>query len=337
MELVKLQIHCPTILNTTHTENLSGFLFQHKDQLYIMSVHHYLPIDFITGTDTGLVHDLAINSCWSEALILNAPKEYKQQYLCFKKTHNKLNLDLIPLFSIINGERCEFNFIGIEFRNFDEMSNSPEIPYILLDPKTNHNFAGNSGSPVFTMKDSETILVGVFSKFNVDSNIIYVIPIYIYIRNLKKKDNTNIYGINMDLDAVTKINTHNIRKSHFLSTPSILFPPLNINIPVSTYFLFEGDTDAEFTITLKIKKKVSIIENVNTIIINDNLIVSHEDSLLFNDSEGHKLNIRLMSLIKRIMSHTIREKIYYKIESHHTVRKNNNIWLDFSKAKKTTT
>jgi hypothetical protein len=67
---------------------------------------------------------------------------------------------------------------------------------------------------------------------------------------------------------------------------------------------------------------------VNTISINHNLIVSHEESLLFSEQGRFKINLRLLSLFKRICIPEMQKKIFTKIQTNLTTTKSNDFWMD---------
>ena len=158
-------------------------------------------------------------------------------------------------------------------------------------------------------------------------------PIAQYIKNLEKRDNLTIYGI--DTTNAIKIGAYNITQD--IEHEKVIYhPTLKVNIPLSTYFMLEGDSNAKFTVTYTICKKgknLNVVDDVNTISINHNLIVSHENSLLLNSVGKFKINLRFLSLFKRISNPEMQRKIFGKIETNLITNKTNDFWLDL-KAKK---
>jgi hypothetical protein len=103
----------------------------------------------------------------------------------------------------------------------------------------------------------------------------------------------------------------------------IYHPTFKINIPLNTYFMIEGDIDKIFSIT-----NLQETNNVSTISINDNLIVSHESSILISDSRKYKINMRLLCLFKRILNRNTLQKILTKIENNILQTNSNDHWID---------
>jgi hypothetical protein len=67
---------------------------------------------------------------------------------------------------------------------------------------------------------------------------------------------------------------------------------------------------------------------VNTISINHNLIVSHEESLLVSDKGRFKINLRLLSLFKRITHPEMQNKLFMKIKANMISTQSNDFWMD---------
>ncbi len=332
---ITLSIKCLPFMSSTHKETLTGFLLQQNSSIYLLSVHHYLPIEAVYEVQTESRCNILINSCWSEALIMDSHNIDTTQFLTFKKIQNSIksftDIDNInnEIFSVIDGERTSLKIIGTAFEPFDNLNYSPDIPYLigrLNFPKT--TLAGNSGSPVFIREGNEDILIGVLTKHNLENNTIYIIPIYVYIKCLEKRDNLTIYGL--DCTNATKIGAYNISNDVELGK-SIYHPTLKVNIPLSTYFLLEGDSEAIFTVSKTICKKgknLNVTNDVTTISINHNLIVSHEESLLFTEQGRFKINLRLLSLFKRIINPEMQRKIFSRIQNNLETTKSNDFWMD---------
>lgn len=336
--VINLDINCIPFKTKTHSESLCGFLLQYNNSVYLFSIHHYLPIESITNSNDKSECEIIINSCWSEALIMSSYNIDKIMYTTFKKINNNLksicdNKIRQNIFTIIENEEVQLDIFGTTFEYFDNFSNSPYTPYILGKLQISKTtIAGSSGSPVYTrlskneknnFEDNNTI-IGIISKFDIVNQIVYIIPIYVYLKNLDKKDNTTIYGVDQSIiDNAVKIGTHyNVLKDN-LYEKVIYHPTFKINIPLATYFMLEGDTEKIFSIT-----NGSETSNVNTISINDNLIVSHESSILISESRRYKINLRLLSLFKRILNRNTLQKILTKIENNILQTNSNDHWLD---------
>jgi hypothetical protein len=315
-----------------YQEELTGFLLQYNDSIYGITVHHNLPIETLYNSETKIGLDIIVNSCWSEALIFKTDYIDIMQYDIFKKIQNKIPNIHNTIYTIINNEKVIVKYIETKFEPFDGFNTSPNTPYMLCqlnDALKEQTIAGNSGAPVYISENGENILIGVLTKHRPDNNIIYVIPIYLFIKNIEKKDNNNIYGIDYKIN-INKIGSFNVCNS--TNYGKIIYHHLlKINIPVSTYFLIEGDKKALFTINYSdvIKqKKINIVNNINTIILNSILIVSHENSLLFQPNGQIKANLRLLSLLKRITNIEFQKKIFSKIQNNVVSTHNNDFWLN---------
>lgn len=316
-------------MTINYREELTGFLLQHNTNVYILSVHHNLPIETMHAKSSGCICDVIIDSCWSESLILSSQNIDITQFAIFKKIQNRIAPGDTNIFTIIDNERSELNIIGCDFQPFDGFNQSPETPYIIGQLKVpKETIAGNSGAPVFIRDGTDDILIGVISKYQNSNNNIYIIPIYVFIKNLEKKDNANVYGI--ELNNINKIGSYHVTDD--LEHGKIIYhPTLKINVPITTYFLLEGDIDTVFSVNydvfLKGKNK-NVINNVTTISINNNLIVSHEQELLLKESGKFKVNLRLLSLLKRITNIEMQKRIFTKVQANLNNTKSNDFWLD---------
>jgi hypothetical protein len=311
-------------------ENLTGFLLQYNGSIYGITVHHNLPIDTLYNSTKNSL-DIIVNSCWSEALIFKTNYIDITQYDIFKKIQNKIPNIHKTIYTIINNKKVIVKFIKTKFESFDGFNNSPNTPYMLFqltDKSSNFTYetvAGNSGAPVYIKEKNDDILIGVLTKYRPDNNIIYVIPIYLFIKNIEKKDNNNIYGIDYKMN-INKIGTFNVSNNNYGKI--IYHPLLKISIPLSTYFLIEGDEDTLFTISYSDTANQKKTNNANTIILNSSLIVSHESCLLFHSTGQIKINLRLLSLLKRITNIEIQKIIFSKIQKNILSTKNNDFWLN---------
>lgn len=328
-KIINLSLKCLPFMTTNYRESLTGFLLCHNNTTYLLSVHHNLPIEKIYEKQTESSCNILVNSCWNEVVIMDSKNIDTSQFTVFRKIQNRMTFTESEVFTLLDGQRTLLEINKTIFEPFDNFNFSPDIPYIICKLKSPHeSLAGNSGAPVFIREGNEDILIGVISKHNIENQTLYIIPIYMYIRSLEKKDNTTIYGL--DFKDAVKIGAYNVIDDIELGKV-IYHPTLKINVPLSTYFLLEGDNGAEFTINYNICKKgknVNIINNVSTISINHNLIVSHEESILFTELGKFKINLRLISLFKRITKPDMQKKIFLKIQSNLVNTKSNDFWMD---------
>lgn len=258
----------------------NGFGIQYNNNKYIVSIHHNLPImEVYDKYDNKL--DVIVNSCWSEVLILS-----KSSFLsCYTKISNKIPKISDVVYFYIDNEKYMLNITNINYIGFDNIDNKLTIPYIICNPIdeiTDEKILYHlSGSPVFC----DNKVIGIISKFNKRINSFYVLPIYIALKNITKKDN-NIYNINYDVDDIKKISKYNITNN------TIYHSMLNINVPITSYFLIESDIDTIYKITNNCNEKV-----VCNCVMNNKLYLSNETDILYTDDRRYKLNLRLMTLL----------------------------------------
>ncbi len=327
---INLSLKCAQFMTSNYRESLTAFLLHHNNSTYLISLHHHLPIDTVYEKQTESPCNILVNSCWSEVLIMDSHNIDISQFTVFKKIQNSIkSFSDSEVFIIIDNERNRIDLTRTIYEPFDYLNFSPETPYLIGKLKfPRESLAGKSGSPVFIREGNEDILIGVLSKHDLSTQYLHIIPIYVYIKALEKKDNANIYGV--DYTNATKIGPYNITEDLELGK-TIYHPTLKVSIPLPTYFLLEGDENATFSINYSLcrnGKNVNIINNVNTISINHNLIVSHEESLLFSEQGRFKINLRLLSLFKRICVPEMQRKIFTKIQNNLTTTKSNDFWLD---------
>jgi hypothetical protein len=183
-----------------------------------------------------------------------------------------------------NDQRYETSMIDHVFIPFDNINNDLTIPYIRATLYENiDNLYGLSGSPVF-INDS---IIGVFSKFDDKESIAYIIPIYVIIKNIIKKDNSNIYELPFK-NKINKINSYTVKNN------MIYHKTLKICIPINTYFLLEGDINVRFSVRYDMTNIVinhMMTKPIKLCISNENYIV--------NKNFEYKLNPRLLILLKK--------------------------------------
>jgi hypothetical protein len=264
--------------------SVTGFLLNYNGKNHVITVHNFLPVDQVYDEfDNEL--NIKINSSWNEGLILSTENMDISKYMIFSKLHNnipKINSRL----SLKIGDKCiELETDGYDFIPFDNLQ--IDVPTLLIRTRIISDYselAGFSGSPVF-IKDK---IVGIFSKIRTDSNIAYIIPIYIITKNLEKEDNSNIYTVK--LKHITKIGSWNVNKDN-----EVYHPRLKYNIPIATYFLLEGDLN--FKIIIYFGKKTTKFDLIETVVKKD-LISDTDNSIVSRNNCEYKLNVRLLKHLK---------------------------------------
>jgi len=271
---------------------LSGFNFYYKGITYIVTVHHGLPINnsFLKEQKLTLIH----NCIWNELLILSTESfsadniNKKHKY----KIPNKEELYIKNKNNIITIMNKDPVFIQLH-----EIPTNPPTIYLNCDIISGDVEESMSGSPVF---DKNNYLVGILSKKNDLERSVYIIPIYILIKTLIKKNNNAIFDIDYN-DEIKKINGSPIKNC------MILHKLLNISIPIPTYLMIEGDDDEE----IKINKQI-IVKYYN---INDELHISNASNLIFKNNK-YELSIRFLKLIKLYFSDIV-PKIFEYIQQNY--------------------
>jgi hypothetical protein len=296
---------------------MKGTIINYENKEYIITLHHNIPIEMITVNKKPT--NIKINSLWNESLILETNEDLSSYYInnIFQKSLPKINNILILKTS---DKRYEMKTTGFHFLPFDNSPNSPKIPYITATFIKQHDdkISGLSGSPIYM---DRTRLIGLFSKFNSDKNIVYILPIYVIIKTIDKKNNSLVFG--SELQNIKKIGTYNVN-----SMTEIYHPTLKIYVPLTTYFLLEGDDNVKFMITYKNDDMINIIETELTHC--NNIILSNECDIIKND-DMYKINTRLLTLIRKIgIDVNIIKLIWSKILSN-----NKELWIKINERKLT--
>lgn len=273
-------------LNKDEIENIvTGFILNHNNKNHIITIHHFLPISTVYDVDSNNELPIKINSSWSEALILETDTVEISKYKIFSKVHNNIPKLECSLFIKAFGKRHELEIIGYDMIPFDNIQIDIPIPVIRTKILSGvENFAGFSGSPVFIKNK----IVGVFSKIRTDNNIAYIIPIYIITKNLDKLDNSNIYTTN--ISEIKKIGSWVVNKDN-----EIYHPTLKFNIPISSYFLLEGDSNYKTIIFYGNEKPT--VDLLPSIVKKDLASDCNNNIIIRNESE-YKINTRLLSFLR---------------------------------------
>jgi len=293
---------------------LKGFIFNFLNINYIITLHHNLPIENVLY-NTNLM-DILINSNWSEILILDATNINIVNYKINKFYCNKLpNINTIIYIEELNTRKNYIlEVIKYEFLLFDNLQDDYLMPYIVgkfNTPISADILVGMSGSPVY----SKEKLIGIFSKYDINLKIAYILPIYIVIKNLTKQDNKNVYTIDTiesprascfaeKYTNIKKINSYNVKSNQ------IYYPIFKLYIPLKTFLLIEGDQNKFITIyydqsinsseMLMAKKDLQIIKT--NYIINYDLCIDISDNLISHIEKNnyYKISSRFLTLILKI-------------------------------------
>ena len=310
-----IKIKSQIFLDKYIEQKLYSFVLYYKKINYLISVHHNLPFDSVFYNKKQL--DIKVNSCWSEVLIMETKNLDLTNININYDIQNKVPLEGDILY--IKSHSCRYQTIMIDhiFIPFDNINEDLKIPYIRckLEEKID-NLAGLSGSPVY-IGDK---LVGVFSKFDTKESIAYIIPIYIIIKNITKKDNDNIYELPLK-NRINKINSNNVKNN------MIYHKALNINVPINTFFILEGDINTRFSVRYDMTNIIIVHMMTKQI----KLSISNE-SYIVNKNLEYKVTPRLLNLLKNF---NINKQIIISLFNHITssssptlfIVKNNEIKL----------
>jgi len=271
--------------------NIQGFIIEYKNTKYIITLHQNLPINNnILLNDINYNFNILINSGWSELLILEYPNDIENyRHTIYNKIQNKLPKKEDKLYlDYKNLNNYKLNINSIDFISINFIDTIIKLPFIIV------SITNILESDLY--KDTLIIneLIGLPVLFNnniigiitrVINQNIFVLPIYIVIKNLIKQDNNNIYILN-NIENIKKIGNNIINED-----TTIYHTKLKYKIPLNTYFLLEGDINKE----IKVKLKSNIYEIVKY--EKYNLKLSNEINII-NIKNIFKLTSRLMSLIR---------------------------------------
>ncbi len=312
MTTIDITCKLQQIDNTEHEICLSAFCFLFEDQLYLISVHHGLPIKSCyinNNTDNNV--DIYIDCVWNEIIIFKTCDNIPNT-LPFIKYQNKIPKYDDTLFIKKDDKEIRLTNARPEFLNLHGLASNPKLLYIKTDVFENSIIKSYSGAPVVTKTNK---LVGILSKKGKLDNSAYFIPIYILIKTLIKKDNQTIFSIDYN-HPIKKIN------STIIKNGLIMHKIMNTPVELDTYYMIEGDCDNTIIVNTN---------SVNYININNYLYIDNNKELIF-DKNKYKLTVRLYKLIvtlypdlsKQIFSIiklNFQNKIYVYINKNKLIKK----------------
>jgi hypothetical protein len=262
---------------------LKGFVFTLDEEKYIITTNHGLPIKncYLTDNKENKLK-IHIDSVWNELLILKSENSV-ENIKPISKYQNKIIKNNQILFIKNDIKQIRLTNATPHFLCINNVPTNPKILYIKADIIDENVVERSfSGSPVFNENNK---IIGVLSKKNIDDNTVYIIPIYLLIKTLNKKNNNSFFAIDYDL-PIKKINKINVKNN------CILHKPLGILIDLNTYYLIEGDEklyeniDGNYIMYTNITKYLYIDNNKDLVL----------------DKWNYKLTVRLYSLIKMLYS-----------------------------------
>jgi hypothetical protein len=276
MNSINISILTEDFYNKRIKLNLNGFYIKYNSNIYLITLHHNLPIYLVKYNDITL--DVLIDSCWNELLILEN-KNIKKDIMIHTNWCHILK-DTKTIYIIKDNYKIMFNNIDYEFIEYNNLESGSKIPYITaktIDTFSPTFFVGSSGCPVYMNEK----LIGIFSRYNISNNKVYIIPILVVLKTLLKKDNNKICIPNK---KIKKIDYYNVEDN------KIFYKGLNMYIPLDTYYLLEGN----------INNKKCILENNEKILFNDTFDeLLNKNSLSIIDNK-YRIDYRLLTLLNKL-------------------------------------
>ena len=211
-----------------------SFIFKFGNDSMIVSTHHFKPIIKTLLYDrnkTELVHH-TINY-WNELQIFKCP-DILEKVKSIKSYRTRFIEKNTPVFFSINNITDRYNVCGYDILYHTPIQKSIYMK-ILLSNNIIDNFKGCSGTPVF---DSNNNLIGIFCKMRIidGETYGYILPVIYLIRTLEKKDNKNLYFLDIDNYENMKIGNYEVD-----SMNTIYYQATNCRIPLEIYYSLEGD------------------------------------------------------------------------------------------------
>jgi hypothetical protein len=267
---------------------ITGFFINHNNKIYIVSVHHFNPIKKITTLTPQIKKknelEIKINSKWSEVLICDSHNVNHKNYIIHKNFHTQIPLRGETLYFYKDNIKYDLIVNSLIFRQFDDIHDNIPIPYILTDFQSKFELNSLSGSPIYYGDK----IIGIMVSGIKDYSQVFVLPIYIVLKNLDRKNNDDIFYIpNSD---IKKIGYYNINEKN-----QIYHPTLKTYIPVSSYYLLEGDgqyVNINIEIGHELKEVASKYVKYPKKLCNETNITIDK-----NDIFNYKISTRLLKLM----------------------------------------
>jgi hypothetical protein len=307
---------------------LTGTVITLSNKKYILTVNHGLPIKKIFINDINTSYNI---SEWAEPVII--PLQYDtntSNYISFSKWQIAMPHILNDMYVLINNKLVSLTFVKLHFEPLHLFKNNPYMLYIIAklpDEYTYELVSGNSGAPIFIKTPSGNKLVGILTQHHKEHNVIYIIPIHIFMKSIDKKDNINIYGIDTtkisNINNITKIGRYKVFND-LIYGPMIFDAALRCRIPLSTYFLIYGDINKKYSITFK-KNGETLTEIIDAYIINKQLPISPEIRIITQNNK-YKVTVGLLHLLK-LTQPKLLYKLFEIINRRIELKETNDFWI----------
>lgn len=269
---VKLRLEALNLDDNSFSVNIDGFCMNN----YIITSNIGFPIEtiFLIENDKETELKIIIDSQWNELLFLEKP-----DHLVSENVPGKIALNDDYTHFYANKKRLDL--IGLTFLSFN-MFDDFQLPYIVC--RNNDNDDIKQGMPVYYINNGKKYIIGMISKLSHILNEIHIIPYYVILKTLTKKNNDDIFFINMK--NITKIGK-NIINNDLQNSNNIYHKSLKINVPLNTFTLLEGDEDKKFK-----------VNNIDTVMEKTELILKNNNKLI-NDKNKFVITFRFLQLIQQ--------------------------------------
>jgi hypothetical protein len=284
MKSILLTLNIQTIKTNDEIEiEVSGTCIYYNKKHYIISVHQGLPIKSISIN--GIIYNDYIICAWCDLMIININNNISDLFV-FKEFVKK-QMDPLDKY-YINDNKSKF--INHKFMEIGMIPNNPTIMYNCLELESVDNII--LGQPIYNNK-----FAGIVSKIDTDNNHIYSIPTNYILNALNKKDNTNIYSLNEDINNIKKINYHKIICGKIYCTLHKMY------IPIETYVIINSEIKYSLLLNNGRTKETELII-INNQNYNNNLIVK-DNNIKFTSG--------LMNYLKLVGEVRILEELLNKL------------------------
>lgn len=324
----KISYELVEIKNMKLTRQLTGTVITSSNKKYILTVNHGLPIKKIFMNSINTFCNI---SEWAEAVIIPLQNDIDtSNYMTFSKWQIAMPHILNDMYALINNKLVSLTFVKLHFGPLHLFTDYPYMLYIIAKLPKEYTYelvSGNSGAPIFIKTPTGNKLVGILTQHHKEHNVIYIIPIHIFMKSIDKKDNINIYGIDTtkisNINNITKIGRYKVFND-LIYGPMIFDAALRCRIPLSTYFLIYGDINKKYSITFK-KNGETLTEIIDAYIINKQLPISPEIRIITQNNK-YKVTVGLLHLLK--LTHPkLLYKLFEIINRRIELKETNDFWI----------
>jgi len=281
----KINLNQDVVERTSLKMTTIGWSFKYENKSYLITPHHFLPIDTIVMDEIKL--NILVNSSWADVLICELPEHIK---INKSKFSNAIPKKDSKLYYISNNKKFDITCDSFEYIDFNDICSRYKQIYIKAITKPLEKAHGLSGTPVF---NEDNQVIGMITKYINDKETFLILPIYCIIKNIIKKSSNNIFKIDDKFD-IFKIGKYNVECIGEKRT--IYNPFLKTKILLDTYYLIEGDEDKKINMTVADNKDIVSIEGE---FVKENKDVYYNPNLVCNKSTLF-VNARFFNLLLQL-------------------------------------